>query len=122
MHGKGERRGASQERGPSPQERAAQQTLPYCWPLGAGRPGRCQAGGDERGWGLSPFLVDGLPSCFCVARVGLREWGPWTGGPTSEETPVGAAGVRLRGWAPSPAEEGTEAPGVWGRGPRAAPH
>nr|CAI9714356.1 unnamed protein product [Rangifer tarandus platyrhynchus] len=60
-------------------------------------------------------------SCFCVARVGLGEWGPQAGDPTGEETPVGAAGVRLRRWAPGPTEEGTAAPSGQRHVPRAAP-
>lgn len=83
--------------------------------------------GDARGRGAggarhtsSPFLADSLPSCFWVAREGLGEWGPQAGDPTGEETPVGAAGVRLRGWAPDPEEEGIARP-VAGGGPESSP-
>lgn len=96
-------------------------------PRGQEAPGAARLRGDARGRGRgrgtrpSPFLVDALLSCFCVALVGLGEWGLGAGGPTGEETPVGAAGVRLHGWAPGPAEEGTEAPSGWGRGPESSP-
>lgn len=92
MHGKGERKGASQERGPSPQERAAQQTRPHCWPLGAGRPWALLGWGGRAGVGAEPLPAGRSSELLLCGPRGAQGVGAMDGRPHERGDPCG------RGW------------------------